>query len=169
MRLRFPEADIELWADKYDYPRAETELLELGHDVQSAGYLTKDQLRLVAKWKSPRSAGHIERNSDDYVREITKWSFSSNTERSRVEVLTILDGVRWPSATVILHLFNSGNYPILDFRALWSVSEEVPKQYDFDFWWGYVLFCRDLASRNNCDMRTLDRALWQYSKDNQKA
>ena len=169
MRLRFPEAEIRIWADKYDYPRAETELLELRHVVQTAGYLTKDQLRLVAKWKSPRSAGHIERNSEDYIREITKWSFSSNNERSKVEVLTILDGVRWPSATVILHLFNAENYPILDFRALWSVSEEVPKQYDFDFWWAYVLFCRELASSNNCDMRTLDRALWQYSKDNQEA
>lgn len=169
MHLRFPESDIRVWAEKYDYPSAETELIELRHVVRNAGYLTKDQLRLVAKWKSPRSAGHIDRNTEDYIREITKWSFSSTNERSRVEVLTVLDGVRWPSATVILHLFNNDPYPILDFRALWSVNEDVPNQYDFDLWWAYTLYCRKLASRNKMDMRILDRALWQYSKENQKA
>ena len=59
-------------------------------------------------------------------------------------------------------------YPILDFRALWSVTLEVPKQYGFSFWWPYVEYCRrDLVSSSDVRMRILDRALWQYSKENQ--
>jgi hypothetical protein len=39
--------------------------------------------------------------------------------------------------------------------------------YDFDLWWCYVCTCREIAAQAGVDMRTLDRALWQYSKENQ--
>ena len=68
----------------------------------------------------------------------------------------------WPMASVILHFFHRENYPILDYRALWSVSLKAQLQYDFAFWWDYVQFCRDVAQRNEVTMRMLDRALWQY-------
>lgn len=87
--------------------------------------------------------------------------------RARIEALNLLDGVAWPTASVILHLFHSDPYPILDYRALWSLSLEQPTQYNFPFWWGYVEFCRGIAESANVDMRTLDKALWQYSKENQ--
>ena len=83
-------------------------------------------------------------------------------------LLTCLTGVSWPTASVILHFFHPDPYPIMDFRALWSVSLKVPAQYTFEFWWEYVKFCRGIASRSRVDMRTLDRALWQYSKERQK-
>lgn len=169
MRLRFPESEIEQVAQRYEYGRDETALIELRSKVQRLGYLDKEELMQVARWKAPRSSGHVEGNENSYVKEITSWAFRATNERSRVEVLTVLDGVRWPSASVILHLFHKQPYPILDFRALWSVGLEVPKQYSFSFWWPYVLFCREVASRNHIDMRTFDQALWQYSKENQKA
>jgi len=56
----------------------------------------------------------------------------------------------------------------LDFRALWSLGLSEPKQYDFQFWWTYAQFCRKLAVESNVTMRILDRALWQFSKENQK-
>ena len=168
MKLRFKESQICKIAERYEYPRKEAQLLELRNTVSQAGFLTKNELRLVAKWKAPRSAGHIEKNTDDYVQEITFWAFKAINERARIETLTILDGVSWPTASVVLHLYHKDRYPILDFRALWSAAMNVPKQYDFSFWWPYVEFCRDVARRNNVDMRTLDRAMWQYSKENQK-
>ena len=100
MKLRFPETAIESWAQKYEYPREETSLLALRPDIQKAGYITKEQLGLVARWKAPRSAGHIEGNTEDYVKEITSWSFASKEERSRIEVLT-LDRPVHPPATWI--------------------------------------------------------------------
>lgn len=167
MQLRFPESELKSWANNYDYPRNENVLIDLKNKILKSGYLTKDQLRLIGRWKAPRSAGHIEKNQDEYVKEITYWSFSASQERSRIEVLTLLDGVKWPTASAILHLFHKEPYPILDFRALWSVQLDMPKQYSFSFWWEYVQFCRTIAQRNSIDMRTLDRALWQYSKEKQ--
>jgi hypothetical protein len=101
------------------------------------------------------------------VREVTGWALGAATERGRIEPLTLIDGVQWPMASVLLHIFHSDPYPILDFRALWSVDSDVPAVYTFEFWWVYVTFCRATADANGVDMRTLDRALWQYSKENQ--
>ncbi|MFH1749118.1 MAG: hypothetical protein ABIG44_18965 [Planctomycetota bacterium] len=167
MRLRFPESEIKRVAQRYEVPEAEIKLIELKAEVQRCGYVTKDQLRRVAHWKAARSARHVEKNDDDYVREITSWALKARSERARIEILTVLDGVGWPTASAILHLFHERRYPILDFRALWSVGLEVPNQYSFLFWQPYVEFCREVARRHHVNMRTLDRALWQYSKENQ--
>ena len=168
MHLRFDESEIESIASRYEYPREEEDLIKLRKEILSTGNLDKEQLQMVAKWKSPRSAGHVNKNSNGYVEEVTSFAFSAKDERSRIEVLTILDGVSWPTASVLLHLFHADNYPILDFRAIWSARSGVPKQYDYLFWKSYVAFCREIAEKNNISMRILDRAMWQYSKENQK-
>ena len=54
--------------------------------------MTKDELRIVAQWKAPRSAGHVEDNPEEYVKEITAFALGATTERARIEVLTNLDG-----------------------------------------------------------------------------
>src|SRR5262245_48969380 len=97
MKLRFPESEIRQIAQRYRYPREESKLLDLKTEVQRVGYLNKSQLRLVARWKTPRSAGNVERNENGYAKEITSWAFSAKEERSRIEVLTLLDGVLWPN------------------------------------------------------------------------
>lgn len=85
-------------------------------------------------------------------------------------MLTLLSGVQWPTASVILHFCAAEPYPILDFRALWSLSEDVPPSgYTFPFWWSYCEATRCLAAKARVSMRVLDRALWQYSKENQLA
>lgn len=168
MKLRFPIKDVESWANRYSYPRVETELLDMAPKVKKSGFLDKEQLQIVCNWKSPRSAGHVSKNGDEFVKEITSFSLGAKSPRAAIETLTIIDGVRWPTASVILHLFHKDNYPILDFRALWSLSEEVPSQYTYSFWEGYFQYARDLADKAGVSMRTLDRALWQYSKSEQR-
>jgi len=101
------------------------------------------------------------------VNETTRTSLSTSDERLRIDVLTLLSGVAYPTASVILHLFHPDAYPILDFRALWSLGYETPPEYDFGFWKRYTTFCRGYAKRLGQSMRTIDRAFWQYSKENQ--
>jgi hypothetical protein len=167
-KLRCPASRLRSLAEGYQYPLQETAILDLRKRIAGRGFMTKDEPRIVAQWKAPRSAGHIEDNPEGYVNEISAFALAARTERARIEVLTHLDGVGWPTASVILHFFHRKPYPIMDFRALWSVSLPVPSQYSFDFWWPYVQYCRDLSKRLGMDMRTLDRALWQYSKEKQE-
>jgi len=165
--LRFKQNEIINISKRYNYQGSEDVLIALKPAVILRGHLTLNELKQVAYWKTPRSASHISRNDARFVEEISGFAFSANSERARIEILTLLDGVSWPTASVILHLFHHEPYPIIDYRALWSLSLEVPPQYKFAFWWFYVETCRELATTAQVDMRTLDRALWQYSKENQ--
>jgi hypothetical protein len=141
MKLRFHENDVRRIAARYEYFGSDTVLVKLRPKVLARGWLQLRELERLAKWKSPRSAGHIKTNSDSYIKEITRFAFSVSTERATIEALTLLDGVQWPTASVILHFFHRDRYPILDYRALWSVSLEVPQYYCFEF---LVAICRAL-------------------------
>ena len=168
MKLRFSESEIQQWAERYNSGSTdEAYFVEISPKIQAQGYLDKELLKRIARWKSPRRAGLIEKNDDDYIKDLTSFAFSATSERARIEVLLLLDGVGWPTASVTLHLFHKDPYPILDFRAMWSIGLD-DYTYSSSFWSDYTSFCREITSCNQIDMRTLDKALWQYSKENQK-
>jgi len=166
--LRFDSSLILEWSKKYpqDY---DTEVeTRIAPDVRARGYFLKDEFKTLCRWKTPRSKPLIESNPDDFIREVTRTALSTPNERLRIEVLTLLNGVSWPTASVVLHFTHQDLYPILDFRALWSLGVDVEKvDYGFEFWWAYAQFCRQLARETNVTMRVLDRALWKYSDENQ--
>jgi hypothetical protein len=168
MTLRFNEAELRPLSHRYSPSIGESELIKMKPSIGANGYISPKQLFAIARWKSPRSAGTIHNNSAGFIREITSISLTTKDERMRIEVLTVLDGVSWPTASVILHFFHPRRYPILDVRSLWSLTSEPPSQYYYSFWWEFVQFNRTLSSTNRIDMRQLDRALWQYSFEHQK-
>lgn len=166
--LRFDIDKLHYWADRYEYPLEEYIAGSVAPRVKRTGYLAREDFLAICDWKTARTRKHVESNPDEFIHEVTKVSFSTQNERLRIAVLTLLAGVSWPSASVILHFCHKDPYPILDFRALWSLGVEVePHEYNFDFWWQYTIYCRRVADENSVTMRTLDKALWQYSKENQ--
>lgn len=164
-RLRVSKSEIESWAKRYEY--GDEQVVSLVSAVRKRGYLTKPEFLAVCHWKSPRTQPRCALNSSKFIRDVTQCALSTNSEQLRIEVLTLLNGVSWPTASVILHFFHREPYPIIDFRAVWSVHGNVPSQYHFEYWWKYTRFCRDVAQQAHVSLRTLDRALWQYSKENQ--
>ena len=172
MKLRFCESEILYRAKKYSDSAGEgleNELTDkaLVNKVQRQKYLDINLLRNIAKWKSERRVDLIDKNSESDVKEITGYAFTSSSERVRHGILRCLDGVELPTASAVLHLFHKEPYPIIDKRAMWSIGVEK-YNYSFSCWQKYVSFCRDLSKSNDVDMRTLDRALWQYSREHQK-
>jgi hypothetical protein len=131
--LRFPLTDVARWADLYAYSRLEADLWAQRAVVHRDGRLSKQLLHQIARWKSPRGAGHVLENSESFVEEFSAFAFTTKDERARIEWLTLPDGVLWPTASAIIHLFHRDPYPILDFRAPWSLSADVPQQYCFPF------------------------------------
>lgn len=166
MKLRFDPQEIVKWEQQYskDLSPGEKELMELRRLPLAKEGLSLLHLKKLVRWKSPRSVHWIQDDQEAYIREMTRFALSADNERSRIEALTLLDGVGWPTASVILHFYHAERYPILDFRALWSVGADLEHKYDFGFWAEYVDFCREEAKTAGVDMRTLDRALWQFSK-----
>lgn len=130
--------------------------------------MTKNQLISICEWKSARSKKHVLLNEEKFIKEITSIAFTTQNERIRIEILNILDGVNWPMASTILHFCHRDPYPILDFRALQALGQKGSKRVNYKFWTEYTEKCRDLSKRNHLDMRTIDMALWQFSKENRK-
>lgn len=164
--LRFDPDEIRHFAQRYEDPNEEM-IERLVSSVKAAGYLTRAQLLKVGDWKAPRITEHLKKNSEELVRETTRIALTTPVEALRICVPQILAGVGFPMASVILHFFHKDEYPVLDFRALWSLSMPVPNDYSIQFWMQYVETCRAIAAKANVDMRTLDRALWQYSNEHQ--
>jgi hypothetical protein len=76
-----------------------------------------------------------------------------------------LRGVGIPSASALLHFAFPADYPILDVRALESLGGKPRRKYGVTSWLRYVVFCRSTARREDVSFRTLDKALWQHSKE----
>lgn len=171
MELQFDHNQIALLASRYDKNSEDEDVFieEIRKQVEGQGYLTKVQLAAIGEWKSQRIRKHIAKNDEAFVVEVTKAAFASKHPAFQIEVLTLLKGVGWPTASVILHFFFPEPFPILDFRALYSINCEhiEPKDYNFSFWQQYVRFFRKTLKEADLDKRTLDRALWQYSYENQ--
>jgi hypothetical protein len=137
--------------------------------AQGKVYLSKGIFRQIAGWKTPRQRKNYERNSSSIVSEVTGISFETRrNERLRIEILTLLEGVNYPVASTLLHFAFPDHYPILDFRAIWSLGIERPMSYSFDFWWSFVKTMRKESARLGISIRDLDKALWTFSKENQR-
>ncbi len=169
--MRLPLSQVKEYASRY--PKNHDDgLLARTARIQKSRSLTLDDLCAVCDWKSPRSAGHARKNKDADVAEISSFALQAKGEKSRIESLLMLHGVSYPTASVILHFYHSEKYPIIDFRAIWTLSLHQPKFYDFEYCWEFVSIWRSSldvakASYPELSAREFDCALWQYSKENQ--
>ena len=82
-----------------------------------------------------------------------------------MQALLKLRGVGVPIASTLLHFAFPEDYPILDVRALEALGSPPRSVYPVSLWLSYLEACRELASRHRVSIRTLDKALWQWSKE----
>jgi len=167
-KLKIPKKEIKPCAKRYSYNNEYIMRTKIAPKIQKQKYLTKDDLIFICRWKSPRITPLAKQNDESLIKEVTSISLTTKNDILSIGVLLILKGVSWPVASVILHFGKKNLYPILDYRALWSVGIKKPNVYNFDLWISYIKYCRKLAKELHISMRTLDRALWQYSKERQK-
>ena len=163
---------IKEYAKRYDERNKGTDdeiaANEIAEWFKTNRYLDKERFMRIALWKSRRPKRHYEDNDDATIREITEFSFGTKSEAAQIKVLFALNGVSYPLASVILHFAFPDKYPILDFRAIWSLGWEQPKYYTFGFWQKYCVKIQDISKETRESMRTVDKALWEYSKEHQK-
>lgn len=167
-RLRFPVSSVETWAGRFSGTSEAFIEKDIAPAVRRQGFLTREQFLRIAEWKTVRSRPRCERNADAFVREVTSAALASTHEGFKINTLRLLEGVEWPTASVILHFCDRGRYPILDVRALWSAGLDGTPSHSFTLWMAYTEFLRGVADKTGVSMRTLDKALWQYSKEKQR-
>ena len=74
-------------------------------------------------WKTKRTIGKAKKYSEAEIADVTGVAFRQSDEKLRICLLRALDGVDWPVASTLLHVGVTADYPILDYRALWSLGD----------------------------------------------
>ncbi|MCS3938276.1 hypothetical protein GGP84_000891 [Salinibacter ruber] len=89
--LRFSSDELSFWADRYSYatPEENARAVATESKFEEKGYLTLNQLARLCEWKTPRSQPDVQKNSELFVREVTRSCVTSDSERIRIEVLTL--------------------------------------------------------------------------------
>jgi hypothetical protein len=161
-RLQFDPARIADLARGYDYG-GDDRVAEIGAAARARGWFTRSELLEICHWKSPRSGPLVAMNTSIEVETATRRALRGSDDDGRIGPLLALKGVSWPTASVLLHFAHRDRYPILDVRALEALGVSRT-HYSLRFWTSYVDATRRLADQYQTDMRTFDRALWQWSK-----
>ena len=165
------QKEILDWATRYTKDQSpkrqsqEEDVRKIKGSVEDKGYLTKCELMEMGLWKRHTLPSLIENNPDGHVEKITAAAFGPGDDWKKLEKLTALEGVGESVGSVILHLYDEGDYPVLDRHALWSLTIDHKKvEYDEKFWKKYLKFCQAKSECHGVCMRTLDRALYKFSK-----
>jgi len=162
--LQFDARDIADVARRYAYA-TDHRAVEAGRRARKRGYYTKPEFMIVCRWKSPRSSGRAEANPTAAIHRATRIALGVEDEATRIQALTDLQGVGVPVASTLLYFAFPRRYPILDWRALASLGHKPRSTYSISFWLGYLDACRRIARENHVSIRTLDKALWQHSRE----
>jgi len=162
--LRFPPDEIDALAARFP-GGDDSRLHDVGVAVRARGYYTRAEFIEVCAWKTVRSRPKIARNTEAAVVRATGLAIGTEDEAARMMALLGLDGVGVPTASTLLYCAFPDRYPILDVRALESLGVKPRSQYPLSFWLGYLDACRELAQGAGVSLRTLDKALWQHSKE----
>jgi hypothetical protein len=163
--LRFPARMIPgLAAANQDDDR---KAFEAGLRI-AAGSRRRGDFAIIVEWKTRgRGRSRPARNGDAEIADALDLAVAARTERSSIAVLTGLSGVEVPVASAVMTAVDPERFTIIDFRALWSLGVERRTYYSIGFYLDYLAACRRIAAAADTDLRTLDKALWQYSRKHQ--
>lgn len=143
---------------------------ELSNKVRFSGELEPEDFFTICEWKSTRTKTLVRTNPHEHIRDITRLAFSSR-ESLRVPLLCILNGVRVPTASAILTVWQPNEYTVYDVRvcdAMLSLShklltdqvvEDARKSYS-----KYLDVARKMATELRVSLRDLDKTLWTWDK-----
>jgi hypothetical protein len=163
--LQFYPSELHALANRYGYEQ-DNQALDAGRNIANGDYSIAN-LKIIIEWKSARRAALIEENSPTDVAKILRFATDRRTsEKWAIETLCGLKGVGIPVASAILTMVYPERYTIIDFRALEALGvKRGDGEETLDYYLEYLETCRSLAHDCNVDLRTLDRALWQWSKE----
>ena len=158
------EVNIEDYIDLYDI---EKHLFLNGNQWIKKGWLNKSEFLEICLWKSRRPKRFYEQNTETNIKEITQRAFAENDEQSKIEILTNLKGVSIPTASAILSVTNSIEYPIIDVRCVESLTDLKLIEWNninSKNWVEYLKIVRELAIKHSKTAREVEKGLFAYNR-----
>lgn len=164
---------------------AQPRLRSISSALQTRGYISREQLRKIGKWKSPRIDRHLKKNTATEVEVETAAAFSASSSEQAAETLIELNGVGVPVASSILTMYDPTEYAVIDYRVLRAlpvIDPQLadPRTYrdyrDFlehfrsygdrpDTYQFYMDRVDQIAADEGLTPREVDMALWAYDKN----
>jgi hypothetical protein len=161
--LQFAVEDIPGLAARYDF-KDDAAALDAGARI-SLGDFSRENLEAIFEWKTKgRGRSRLTKNSDDEITDALKLAIEAKTPRAAVAVLTGLSGVDVPVASAILATTKPADHTIIDWRALHAL-DVYASTITIKLYLMYLSHCRKLAALAAVTLRELDRAMWQWSKE----
>ena len=165
LKLQFDPKKLSDYAGSYN-ANDDEKALKAGQRIAD-GNLTYENLSEIFEWKTKgRGRSRIERNKDrdKEIEEILRIALTAKYPRTKIAVLTGLDGVGVPVASAILTAIDPENYTIIDYRALEALGTGT-KDRSVNFYLQYLDRCRELATAYKIRLRDFDHALWKWSEE----
>jgi hypothetical protein len=110
--LQFRRSQIAVLAAQYGYAD-DSEARQAGRRILKGDY-SRANLVKIARWKSPRSIGRVESNSDRDIQDALRLAVEARTERAALAVLRGLRGVDVPVASAIMAAIRPEGFTIVD-------------------------------------------------------
>lgn len=162
-RLQFSPLEIKTLATRY-YDKREADALVAGELIRKGQYTFKN-LAIICEWKTRgRRRTLLAENKEEEVADTLRLALDAKSDRAAIAVLTGLSGVQVPVASAIVTAIYPERFTIVDFRALQALGV-TNAVITVDFYLKYLEACSKLAKESRVDLRMLDRALWQWSKE----
>ena len=118
--------------------------------------------------KKTRLLELVARNDEATINRLSSQALSipSCEDAYRMNCLTLLEGVSPVLASVILAFFDPHQYCILDLR-VWKpvLGNPPPNLYQTQYYLKLLVALRKTAAKHNLDVRTVDKALYKKSLD----
>lgn len=165
---------VQEFSTLYDQTELSTKEIALFDEIsprlQGRGEYEFDEFLAVCDWKSTRTRPLVQSNSREMVSEVTRIAFSCS-EDLRVRVLSLLRGVSTPTASALLTVWKPTSYTIIDVRVLSALrhlshrllTQESTSELEGSYT-RYLGLMRAISYDLECDLRSLDKALWTFDK-----
>jgi thermostable 8-oxoguanine DNA glycosylase len=172
------------WCRKYDTeedqwsPRLET---ELGNKFRTKKEMTKGDLIQVVKWKFAtnkhrlkRELNLVEETNERNIIELSKLAFASKDELLRLKYLMQIKGVGNAVASVVLTFYDPKNYGVFDIHMYDELFNTNPRTRPKDISSNPKLYIklleklREIANRQQLDVRIVEKALFKKNYDESK-
>lgn len=176
INIQFPISEIPALAEHYLNKYGAEDERAFAHAAalikRTGAHTRQSRLDLleIMKWKSERRVGLLAYNTDAELFEALDIAIAAKEQRTGMAVLCGLDGVGVPMASAILTALQQPMgvemYTVIDWQALQALGMRVdgPPLY---FYLEYLDFCFELSEQTGHSSRTIDRALWQWSVEQQ--
>ena len=175
---KLPYRKVGVLLTRYLSTEEDAETVALIRELRQArvrGYLTRNELEKVCRWKSARAIHLIKSNSIARIRTATRRALATKSERRRIEALMTLDGVSVPMASAILMLLQPRRYGVIDIRVwqlLYAIGAVTKKSsgvgFNFNNWYQFLMIIRYFAKKLGVGARDIERSLFLAHREFQK-